>query len=101
MGLLFNVLGTLTNHRLSSSHVGIGDTLAGLILIIIFKLKDIVSLIISFFISLIILFACLIYTEIIVIDCCGLKHNTVTEIFQRGVNENTDTEDALVLRKQD
>lgn len=99
MGLLFNVSGTLTNHRLSSSHVGIGDTLAGLILIIIFKLNDIVSLIISFFISLIILLACLIYTEIIVIDCCGLKHNTVTEIFQRRVDENTDTEDALVLRE--
>ena len=99
MGLLFNVSGTLTNHRLSSSHVGIGDTLAGLILIIIFKLNDIVSLIISFFISLIILLACLIYTEIIVIDCCGLKHNTVTEIFERGVDENTDTEDALVLRE--
>lgn len=92
MGLLFNVSGTLTNHRLSPSHVGIGDTLAGLILIIIFKLNSIGSLIVSFLINLIILFACLIYTEIIVFDCWGLKRNTATEIFQRGLNESIETE---------
>ena len=92
MGLVFNISGTLTNHRLSSSHVGIGDTLAGLILIVIFKINSILFLVLSFFINLLILIACMIYTEIISCDCCGLKRNINNEIYLRGIEEKIEVE---------
>lgn len=95
MGFVFNVSGTLANHRLSSTHVGIGDTLAGLILIVIFKRNDILFLLLSFCVNLIILIACMIYTEVISFDCCGLQRNINNEIYLRGIEEKIEVEEIL------
>lgn len=107
-GLMFNLFGTLTNFHFTSCHVGIGDTLSALILLVILK-KDrpVWEIIISFILNSIILIAVIIYTEILVINLCGLNKFTIREIQKRAeekenipsgilVPENYDTQNITI-----
>ena len=84
-GSLFNTFGTTTNDLLSSLHVGIGDTLAGMIFLC-YQPFDIDFLFNCIFIGIILL-CCLICTEIIICNFCGMQGNTVKAIAERAISE--------------
>lgn len=108
-GLMFNLFGTLTNFHFTSCHVGIGDTLSALILLVILKRdRPVWEIIISFILNSIILIAVIIYTEILVINLCGLNKFTIREIQKRAeekenippfgilIPENNDTQNITI-----
>ena len=81
-GMLINTFLLLINQLLSPSHIGIGDTLCSLFLLIILidKNDDKGKRVIQMGISCLIFIGCLIYTEIIIIKCFGMNRFTKKEI---------------------
>ena len=82
-GALFNTFGTLTNELLSSAHVGIGDTLAGLMFVAVKKgfnrgERGAVFLLMDMVLNIIILISCLIFTEIIILHFWNLTTNAIS-----------------------
>ena len=80
MSFLFNLFNTLTNQTLSPLHVGIGDTLSGVIIFYILRKEGIVKLSVTGIMNVIVFIGCLIYGEIIIIDCFGITKGTINAI---------------------
>lgn len=78
------------NQLLSPCHIGIGDTLVSLFLLgILFDRNvDKAKRITQMGISCMIFVGCLIFTEIIIIDCFGMNHFTKKEIKKRATLDN-------------
>ena len=91
MSFLFNLFNTLTNQTLSPLHVGIGDTLSGVIIFYILRNEGIAELSLTGIMNVIVFVGCLIYSEIIIINCFGMKKGTINAIAKRG---EEDTEEA-------
>ena len=88
------LFGTLTNELLSSAHVGIGDTLAGLMFVAVKKgfnrgERGAVFLLMDMVLNIIILISCLIFTEIIILHFWNLKKDTTNAISARANEEQT------------
>ncbi len=80
-GALFNTFGTLTNELLSSAHVGIGDTLAGLMYVFVKKVNvEVGYIVLDIILNIIILISCFIFTEIIILHFWNLKRDTTNAI---------------------
>lgn len=98
-GALFNTFGTLTNELLSSAHVGIGDTLAGLMFVVVKKgntneetrTDSALYLIMDVILNIIILIACFIFTEIIILHFWNLKRDTTNAITDRANEERANS----------
>ena len=87
-GALFNTFGTLTNELLSSAHVGIGDTLAGLMYVIVKKVNvEVGYIILDIILNIIILISCFVFTEIIILHFWNLKRDTTNAIADRANEE--------------
>ena len=87
-GALFNTFGTLTNELLSSAHVGIGDTLAGLMYVFVKKVNvEVGYIVLDIILNIIILISCFIFTEIIILHFWNLKRDTTNAIAARANEE--------------
>ena len=87
-GALFNTFGTLTNELLSSAHVGIGDTLAGLMYVFVKKVNvEVGYIILDIILNIIILISCFVFTEIIILHFWNLKRDTTNAIADRANEE--------------
>ena len=87
-GALFNTFGTLTNELLSSAHVGIGDTLAGLMYVFVKKVNvEVGYIVLDIILNIIILISCFIFTEIIILHFWNLKRDTTNAIADRANEE--------------
>ena len=94
---LFNLFGTMTNEIMTPLHVGIGDTIAALLFILMME-EDIhlVTLILQLLIIVIRIIGCLSCTEVIICHC--LKKDTTNEIIQRG-NKEQDSLQEIIIEK--
>lgn len=91
-GALFNTFGTLTNELLSSAHVGIGDTLAGLMFVFVKKVNVKAGFIIlDIILNIIILISCFVFTEIIILHFWNLKRDTTNAIADRANEERANS----------
>ena len=91
-GALFNTFGTLTNELLSSAHVGIGDTLAGLMFVFVKKVNVKAGFIIlDIILNIIILISCFVFTEIIILHFWNLKRDTTNAITERANEERANS----------
>ena len=91
-GALFNTFGTLTNELLSSAHVGIGDTLAGLMFVFVKKVNVKAGFIIlDIILNIIILISCFVFTEIIILHFWNLKIDTTNAITERANEERANS----------
>lgn len=102
-GLLFGLFGTLTNFHFTPCHVGIGDTLSSLILLVMLKWgHPSWEIVVSLICNSIILIGVIIYTEILVINLCGLNKFTNREIQKRAEEkENTPSLGTLIPQNND
>ena len=88
LGILTNIIIILTNLFLTPPYNGINDTLNGIFITVLqmviyqsyFTSLTILILIFSFII-------CLIYSEVIVFNCCSIGNDTKKEIAKRGIKE--------------
>ncbi len=93
-GGCFNIINTKINETMSLLHVGITDTIAGLLFIFVKKEKDITT-IIDCILIVIIIISCLICTEVIICNFCGLKKDTTNAIIERGKTEHLRLEEII------
>lgn len=88
-GIFVNIFIILINLYLTPSYNGIGDTLNGIFLTIIMCCFR--EFTVSFFIIIILTFAlfiCMVYSEIIVLNCCEFSTDTKNEIEKRSIHES-------------
>ena len=86
-GGLFNILNTKINETMSLLHVGISDTIAGMLFIFV-KDENKFTTITDCVLIVIIIISCLICTEVIICNFCGLKKDSTNAIIERGKTEH-------------